>query len=166
MAHLLDPGRPYATACPDHQEVTDTTTAKVQCLLAGLRRALTAGTVTAATARARLVEATDHPDTTVADRWALTAAGRDLHTPGTDALWQTKPAAHAAALRDVAADGCSLTHDGNTTPVHPMRQPALARLRTSRRLAGVLPTEPIDGIFDQEPGTPTAPRLRPRPSRQ
>jgi hypothetical protein len=156
----LNPHQPYATACTDHQAAPDqSSTANVDCLLAGMRRALTAGTVTPATARARLIEATEHPDTTVADRWALTAAGRDLYTPGMDALHQTQPAATTAVLADVAPDGSTLTHNETTTMVDPMRRPALARLHSSRRLAGCLPTEPIDGIFDQEPGTPS-PRRR------
>jgi hypothetical protein len=117
-----------------------------------MRRALTAGTTTATTARARLIALADHPDATVADRWALTAAGRDLCTPGIDALTQTHPRAHQARLADVSTDGSHVRVDGIELDVDPMRRPALVRLRASRQLAGCLPTEPLAGIFASEPG--------------
>ncbi|GAA2165154.1 hypothetical protein [Pedococcus bigeumensis] len=149
----LPPG-PAPVACLDHEATANDTTStpRITCLLAGMRRALTGGTVAPATARQRLIELTDHPDITVADRWALAAAGRDLYTPGIDALTQTHPGSHRVALRDVAPDATTIHVRGTARPVGPMRRPALARLRTSRQLAGALPAEPIDGIFHLEPG--------------
>ena len=41
-----------------------------------------------------------------------------------------------------------------------MRRLAFARLRTSHRLAGCLSNEPIGGIVDSVPDTPTPLRLR------
>lgn len=142
-------------ACDDHQLADPSTTANISCLLAHLRRALTGGTVAVTTARQRLIELSDHADTTVADRWALTVAARDIYTPGMDALTQTAPNATRSTLADIAPDGTTITHQGGIVDVSPMRRPALARLHTSRRLAGCLSGEPIDGIFDSEPGTPT-----------
>ena len=141
----------FPVACPDHADQTPGT-GRVACLLAGLRRALTAGTTSAAAARARLIELTNHPETTVADRWTLTAAGRDVYTPGIDALIQTHPKAHQVTLGDVATDGSVVRVDGSEVQVDSMRRAAIARLRTSRQLAGCLPGEPINGIFASEPG--------------
>lgn len=115
---------------------------------AWVRRALTAGYVAPGLARRRLSEYTDHPDTTVPDRWALTAAGRDLLTPGADALRLTDP----AALGDVSTDGATVHVNGRAAAVSPEMRPAVARLRTSRRLAGCLDHEPMYGLFDQVPG--------------
>jgi hypothetical protein len=106
-----------------------------------------------AIARRRLVEYTDHPDTTVADRWALGAAGRDLLTPGADALRLTHPDAQRAKLHDVTADGGALHVAGETVTVAPEMRDAVARLCTSRRLAGCLDHEPMYGLFDSTPGT-------------
>jgi hypothetical protein len=44
--------------------------------------------------------------------------------------------------------------DGTTVAVAPEMRPAVARLRTSRRLAGCLGHEPMAGIFDDIPGIP------------
>lgn len=123
------------------------------CLLSWMRRALTAGHLAPARARARLLEYTDHHTTTVEDQWAMTAAGRDFYTPAMDALGQLHPAAQHATLADVDPYGHTVTIGKETLPVPVPARPALARQRTSRRLAGCLPHEPLDGIFHERPGT-------------
>ncbi|GAA2735202.1 hypothetical protein GCM10009867_17020 [Pedococcus aerophilus] len=156
----LTEAAPLPTACDDHTEA-----GRVACLLAKLRRALTTGDATPTAARARLTDYTNHPDTTVTDRWHLTAAGRDLYTPGLDALRRTHPDAEDTTLADIPHDGSHITLRGHDIPVHQDHQPALARLRTSRHLAGCLPHEPVAGLFDELPGYPDThpPGPRPRP---
>ena len=141
---------PLPLGCPDHANMFGS--GHVDCLLAHVRRALTAGHLAPGIARRRLNEYIDHPDTTVLDRWAITAAGRDLLTPGADALRLTDPAAPDATLGDVTPDGAAIVVDSRTVPVAPEMRPAVARLRTSRRLAGCLDHEPMYGLFDHVPG--------------
>lgn len=143
---------------------------RVDCLIGQARRAMTAGHTTATHVRRRLLEHADHPETGVEHRWALTAAGRDLYTPGMDALWQTHPAADTVRLADISADGATVHVNGQPTNIAAMRQPAIARLRTSRRLSGCLETEPVNGLFNQTTGInfqrrPTQPKrpAGPRP---
>jgi hypothetical protein len=64
----------------------------------------------------------------------MTAAGRDLFTPGDDALGLI--GASGAALGDVSPDGATVHVGGNAVTVAPEMRPAIARLRTRRRLAG------------------------------
>ena len=72
-------------------------------------------------------------------------------SPGLDALAHIHPAATDATLAQISHDGSSVTIDDATLAVPRQRQAAVARLRTCRRLAGVLDHEPVAGIFD---GTP------------
>jgi hypothetical protein len=135
----------------------------VDCLLGRARRAMTAGHTTATHVRHRLFEHADHPATSVEHRWALTAAGRDLWTPGMDALWQTHPDADTVRLADISTDGATVQLSDRVVDIAPMRRLAVARLRSSRRLAGCLDTEPIDGLFDQPTGLKVGPK---RPARR
>ncbi|TQJ49273.1 hypothetical protein FBY26_0951 [Phycicoccus sp. SLBN-51] len=146
----LDYGASLPAGCPDHANSLGS--GHIDCLLAWVRRALTAGRLAPGIARRRLAEYTDHPDTTIADRWALTAAGRDLLTPGADALRLTHPTGPNATLGDVSPDGASIRIAARAATVAPEMRPAVARLRTSRRLAGCLEHEPMYGLFDQVPG--------------
>jgi hypothetical protein len=146
----LDHDQPLPSGCAHH--TNELGSGRIDCLLAWLRRALTAGHLAPGIARRRLAEYADHPDTTVADRWALTAAGRDLLTPGADALRLTHPAGAAATLADVDADGAAVRVRGRPVAVAPEMRLAIARLRTSRRLAGCLSHELMYGLFDQLPG--------------
>jgi hypothetical protein len=146
----LDHGLPLPAGCPEH--ANDLGSGHIECLLAWVRRALSAGHLAPRIARRRLGEYTEHPDTTVADQWALRAAGRDLLTPGSDALRLTHPAGPSASLGDVSPDGGIVRVDGRPMIVAPEMRPAVARLRTSRRLAGCLDHEPMYGLFDEVPG--------------
>lgn len=167
--HPVDSPSPWTDRCAT-PDTHPTPTAQVECLLSRTRRALTAGHTTPAHARDRLLDLADHRDTTVEHRAVLTAADRNLYTPGHDVLGQTHINAQLARLADVTPNGAKVRvaaapyPDGEWVDVHPMHQPAIARLRTSRRLAGCLADEPVTGIFDQLPG-PQAPRRRP-PSRR
>lgn len=120
------------------------------CVVSWGRRAATTGDTIASLHRARLQELCRHPATTIVDRWQFTAAGRDLYTPGMDALAALHPAASEASLADIASDGSTVFVDGSvlTVPAH-LRLP-LARLRSSRRLAGCHPLESVRGIFDHD----------------
>ena len=109
---------------------------------------LTAGHVTTTRVRQRLVDYTNHPKTSTAHRWALTAASRDHWTPGMDALGQTDPAEQHATIGDVASDSTAVGLGGQWTPIDPAKQPAVARLRTSRRLSRCLARDPIAGVFE------------------
>jgi hypothetical protein len=137
----------------------------VECLLDRTRRALAAGHTTPGHARDRLLDLADHLTTTVEHRAILTAADRNLFTPGSDVLGQTHVNAQRARLADVTPDGAKVRvaatplPDGEWVDVHPMHQPAVARLRTSRRLSGCLADEPVLGIFDELPEM-KAPRRR------
>ncbi|KQV71259.1 hypothetical protein ASC64_04220 [Nocardioides sp. Root122] len=146
----LQLGQPLPVGCAHH--ANDLGSGRIDCLLAWLRCALTAGHLAPGIARRRLAEYAEHPAATVADRWALTAAGRDLLTPGADALRLTHPTAPAATLADVETDGSSVRIGGDLVAVAPEMRLAIARLRTSRRLAGCLKHEPMYGLFDQLPG--------------
>ena len=147
-AHSADD--PVPRACGEHAAVSENS-AWVHCLLVRMRRALTLGHVQGAAAREHLAGHLDHPAVTAADRWALTAASRDVYTPGLDVLAQTHPAGTAATLAQVAHDGSRVLVDNEPHPVPTERRLALARLRTSRRLAGALSHEPINALFDSVP---------------
>lgn len=140
----LDQDRPLPAGCADRRNPSGS--GHIDCLHAWVRQALTAGHLAPGMARQRLAEYTEHPDTTVVDRWALTAAGRDLYTPGADAIRLL--GATYVALGDVSPDGSTIHTDGTPHTVPAEMRPAVARLRTSRRLAGCLDHEPIHGIFD------------------
>ncbi len=131
---------------------------QAECLLGLARRAMTAGHTTATHVRRRIEDLLAHPATTTDHHWALTAVDREAWTSGMDALGQTHRNAQHARLADVTPDGahvCVAT-DANLNKtwvdVHPRHQPAVARLRTSRRLAGCGASDPIDGIFDRLSG--------------
>lgn len=128
--------------CRQHQTIAD-------CVVSWGRRAAITGDTFASVHRARLAEFARHPATTVVDRWRLTAAGRDLYTPGMDALAALHPAASAALLSDVAPDGSTVAVEGTPLVVADHLRAPLARLRSSRRLAGCHPHEPMRGLFDQ-----------------
>ncbi|WP_160010059.1 hypothetical protein [Nocardioides sp. AX2bis] len=128
----------------------------MRCLLGQVRRALTSGHTTATHVRARLCEYLDHLETTVDHRWALSAASRDFWTAGMDALGHTHPQAQHATLAEVAPDGSAVYVAGSWVPVVPAGRQPVAALRTSRRLAGCVETDGIDGVFDNDRG------LRPR----
>lgn len=113
---------------------------------------LTAGHLSPERARARLAEYANHHATTVDDRWALTAAGRDLYTPALDALGQLRPDAQHATIGDVDPAGARVSVAGTSLTVPTAMRPAVARLRTSRHFAGCLPDEPFAGLFDEQPG--------------
>lgn len=157
----LDFELPLPFGCPHHQAgpAGQYGSGHIDCLLAWTRRALTAGHLAPGIARRRLDQYVEHPDLTVADRWALTAAGRDLYTPGADALGQVGVDIRTAAIRHIAPDGSTV--EGATGQVPPPMRPAIARLRTSRRLAGCLDHETVDGIFDSTAGVPRTRRRRP-----
>jgi len=146
----LDHTQPLPAGCPDHRN--ELGSGHIECLLAWTRRGLTAGHLAPGIARRRLTEYQDHPATTAIDTWALRAAGRDFYTPGTDALRRTHASAETLTLEDVTPDGTTITADGTQHTVTPEMRPAVARLRTSRRLAGCLDHEPMFGMFDQVPG--------------
>jgi hypothetical protein len=149
----LDPlnhDAPLPAGCHHHAGATGK--GHITCLLAWVRRALTSGHLAPGLARQRLTEYTHHPATTVADRWALTAAGRDLLTPGADALRLAHPRGESLTLGDVDPNGSTIRIDGRAIDIAPEMQTAVARLRTSRRLAGCLDHEPMYGLFDQVPG--------------
>lgn len=69
-----------------------------------------------------------------------------------DALRQTHPDADSVRLADISLNGATVHLNDRLANIAPMRQAAVARLRTSRRLAGCLETEPIDGLFDETTG--------------
>jgi hypothetical protein len=146
----LDHQQPLPAGCASHRN--DLGSGHIDCLHDWARQALTAGHLAPGHARRRLAEYINHPDTTVADRWALTSAGRDLFTPGADALRLLGPT--CPSLGDVSPDGSTIHTDGTPHTVPAEMRPAEARLRTSRRLAGCLAHEPIHGLFDQVPGIP------------
>jgi hypothetical protein len=131
---------------------------QVECLLGLARRSLTAGHTTATHVRRRIEDLLTHPATTADHAWALTAVDREAWTAGMDALGQTHPRAQHARLADVTSDGAAIrVTDGPQlepfwTPVHPRHRDAVARLRTSRRLAGCTAGELLDGVFDEDPG--------------
>lgn len=71
-----------------------------------------------------------------------------------DALAHTHVRGHHARLADVTPDGSAIhlgkdyTLEGPWVEVADRYRPAVARLRTSRRLAGCTASDPIDGLFD------------------
>jgi hypothetical protein len=161
----LDDTHPWDHQTTPHDAQRCSTPAqRVECLIGRGRRAMTAGHTTATHVRQRLLEHADHPDTNVEHRWALAAAGRDLYTPGMDALWQTHPDADSVRLADIGPDGATVHLAGQALSIAPMRRAAVAKLRTSRRLAGCLEREPINGLFDETTGINFQRRRRP-PSR-
>ncbi|QWC83726.1 hypothetical protein KLP28_08685 [Nocardioidaceae bacterium] len=127
--------------CPAHRHLAD-------CLMSWGRRGLSLGQTSPTLHRQRLVEWAHRPTASVIDRWHLTAAGRDFYTPGMDALAYVAPTAADLLVRDVAPDGATVHVEGQDVPVPAERRDAVARLRTSRRVAGCHPLEPIRGIFD------------------
>jgi hypothetical protein len=56
-------------------------------------------------------------------------------------------------LPDVAHEGSRARDRNRTLDVADRYRPVLARMRTSRRLSGCLPHEPLLGLFDEQPGT-------------
>ena len=122
---------------------------RIDCLLAAARRQLTAGDIAPKHVRTTLSRIFEQLDSTVDDWWAVTAASRDLLTPGLDALTHLAVDGTSARLGDLNWAGEWVNPDRDLHVPAPKRG-ALARLRTSRVMAGCLPEEAVLGIFDQE----------------
>ncbi|MDP3890485.1 hypothetical protein [Nocardioides sp.] len=140
----LDLGCPLPPPCARHT--------RIECLLAWVRRGLSSGRTTPTLTRKRLNEYANHPDMTVEDMWERTAASRDFYTHGMTALGLLHPDAQGVDMRDVAPDGSTVTVNGDRLIVPATLRTPIARLRTSRRLAGCLDHEPVAGLFDRTPG--------------
>lgn len=140
----LDQSRPLPEPCTAHT--------RIECLLAWARRGLTTGHTTPTLVRNRLTEYTQHADITIDDMWARTAAGRDFYTHGMTALGHLHTDAQDVTLAQVSPHGATVTVHGERLIVPEMHRLPLARLRTSRRLAGCLDHERVGGVFHQMPG--------------
>lgn len=142
------PAESTGAACPLHD-------ARVQCLLALTRRALTAARTDPAAVRQLVMAVEADTDTTPEEVWALRDAGRDCYTPALDAASRLLPPAHR--LTDlhagmVAGDGSWLRTSGGqhiTVPT-PMRK-ALARQRTASTMCNGPSDWPLLTLFTEVP---------------
>jgi len=139
---------------------------RADCLLSGLRRALTAAATTEITGREVVTEVLDHPSTTATEAWAFFDAGRDLFTPARDAVSKLVPnmPLDEFTVAMIAGDGSRI----GTVPVPPHMRAVLARQRAASILASGPGAEPLLTIFGEVPEVTTrrADPSRPRPRRR